>query len=104
MIIEDLVELAKNECEITLGSLLNTIGVPTAKTFLLYRNSISFLSGIHGAYFLFYEDEERFKIFVVCPNKVQCEINRENTDKVIIVKISSGSRILFNNLKYCKLM
>lgn len=104
MLIDDLIELGKNECRLTLKSLLNTLDLYDYPLCEYYVCSMSFKKGIYGAHFLFYENdnEEPNKVFIICPDKVyKAGQAREDNDIVIITKVRTNGKVLFYNDKYC---
>ena len=102
--LEYLIELAKTETPITLGSLENSFDDLDCST-SSYYDTRSFIKGICGGWFYGEKDSEGMRVYVV-PYNFETYRNQpsKETDEVIIVKLSSkyGKEVYYLNDKYCR--
>ena len=103
-----LIELAKNEIPVNLGSLVNTF--PMDNESLKHKEYVAFRGNMYGAWIVFKIEKVQYYIFFVLSeshniyddnSRLHDFYNKE--DDVIIVRIEKtvDRDRIFNNTKYC---
>ena len=102
--LEYLIELAKTETPITLGSLENSFDTLDC-SISNYYDTRSFIKDVYGGWFYGEKDSKGMRVYVV-PYNFETYRNQpsKETDEVIIVKLSSkyGKEVYYLNDKYCR--
>lgn len=102
--LEYLIELAKTETPIILGSLENSFNTLDC-AISSYYDTRSFIKGVYGGWFYGEKDSKGMRVYVV-PYNFETYRNQpsKETDEVIIVKLSNelNNKNYYLNEKYCK--